>query len=65
MNCNEAREHLSPHLEDHLGPKERAAVSEHLLACRPCRALRDEMVEALYASLPEMPEAWPAWEAPV
>ncbi len=29
------------------------------------RALRDDLVAALYASLPEMPEKWPEWEAPV
>jgi predicted anti-sigma-YlaC factor YlaD len=47
VNCTEVQDHLSPHLEDRLGPKERAEVSEHLLGCLPCRALRDEMRELL------------------
>ena len=29
------------------------------------RTLRDDLVAQLYASLPEMPETWPEWEAPV
>jgi anti-sigma factor RsiW len=47
VNCPDLRERLSPLLEGRLGPSERAAAAEHLLACRPCRALRDELRELL------------------
>jgi hypothetical protein len=29
------------------------------------RKLRDELIEQLYRSLPEMPEVWPEWRSPV
>ena len=43
MRCLEARELLSAWLEGDCAPSERAAVGEHLLACAPCRELRDAM----------------------
>lgn len=47
MNCHDVREHLSPLLEERLGPTMRASLGEHLLACRNCRALKDEMATLL------------------
>ena len=38
---------------------------ENLWNAPSYRKLRDELVEQLYRSLPEMPEAWPEWRSPV
>jgi len=47
MNCGQFEELMSEYLDGGMARAERRAFAEHLLACRPCRALFDDLRETV------------------